>query len=224
MMEFVISELQQAIVPYQQPGYDHLFDLEKCFRCSKKRGQTYWHEWGSIVTAPYSCDDRRWRRGWCCANCDWFGKTDFRGFDELAFVEDRYEDDIKRVTRLEQQVNNLKVKIKLTEDRYDYNLLRGLDASYGCPSIYDLGVSLAETYLSLDRARSDLRLTELEWTCVKLTYMPSAAEYDVRLRYSAEAYLILIEAGFPHDVAWPLVALAYWVFLPNWWQRLPGDN
>ena len=227
MMEAVVPELRQATIPYEQSGYDHLFDLERCLRCFKARGQAYWHEWGSIVTAPYRLDGF-WRRGWCCANCDWFGKTDFRGFNELAFVEDRYEDDRKRVLESEQQINNLKAKIKLANDetfRGFYDLEDGLAIGlYGYPSVDDLEKALTRTYLILDGEKSYLRLTELEWTCAKLTYRPSAAEYSVRLCYSAEAYLILTEAGFPHDVAWPLVALAYWVFLPDWWQRLPGDN
>jgi len=134
-------------------------------------------------------------------------------------IEKGYESDAKWISELEERINELEMDIK--QAKYNGGFIRGL---YGYTSIEDIEEKLTETQLNLVQARSDLRLTVSKLVCMKLTYMPSATEYSVRLRYSAEAYLILTEAGFPHDVAWPLVALAYWVFLPDWWQRFSGDN
>ncbi len=42
---------------------------------------------------------------------------------------------------------------------------------------------------------------------------PTIREYTARVRCSAQVYLLLTWLGLPHDAAWPIVALAYWILI-----------
>jgi hypothetical protein len=44
---------------------------------------------------------------------------------------------------------------------------------------------------------------------------PTIQEYVSKVHRSAHVYLLLCELGFLRDIAWPAVALAYWILPPN---------
>jgi len=74
---------------------------------------------------------------------------------------------------------------------------------------------IAQTTYDENRVQMFAMIRDLKHSCrevyVSIKLYPTLQEYTHKVQRSTYTYLLLHELGFLHDIAWPVVALAYWI-------------
>ncbi len=145
-----------------------------------------------------------WHRGRFCDGCDLF-PADF-GAEKRRTAGRRF---VCAKINTTNQLKHLETLSK-EEDACRRNVFTALWPKYTLTDLSALEKRLSHRFYSMEMAELEQKSAHVELLWVRSLY-PTIHEYVAKTQRSAHVYLFLTWLGFPHDIAWPVIALAFWV-------------